>query len=287
MDSRRRFIGQVATGLAGTLAVPSSVLGASNRIRVGVIGVGERGAQLAREALACGNVELAGFADIYPRRLEAARSLAPQAACHADHRRLLEDRGLDAVLIATPQHLHAQHCIDALESGKHVYLEKTMAFTVDQAKRMRTAYERAGRRTVQIGHQACSSGLMDDALRLLASGRVGKISAIRAHMYRNTPHGKPQWSRPVFSDITPESVAWERFLGEAPPSQFDAQRFVNWRFYWDYSGGNMFENMIHQVGFWFGALDLGIPLSVTTAAANFRSPKMQVPDTMNVNMHMG
>jgi predicted dehydrogenase len=278
----------VATGLAGTLAVPSSVLGASNRIRVGVIGVGERGAQLAREALACGNVELAGFADIYPRRLEAARSLAPQAACHGDHRRLLDERGLDAVLIATPQHLHAQHCIDALESGKHVYLEKTMAFTVDQAKRMRTAYERTGRRTVQIGHQACSSGLMDDALRLLASGRVGKISAIHAHMYRNTPHGKPQWSRPVFPDITPESVAWERFLGEAPPSQFDAHRFVNWRLYWDYSGGNVFENMSQQLAFWYSGLGLQIPATVSMlGGVHVWKDGREVPDTMSVVMEHG
>ena len=239
------------------------MLGASDRVRIGVIGVGDRGTQLAREALACGNVELAGCADLYGRRLEAARSLAPNAAIYPDYRRLLEDRNLDAVLIATPQHLHAQHFIAALEAGKHVYLEKTMAFTVEQAGQMRLAYQRAGRRTVQIGHQACSSGLLDDALRILASGRVGKISAIHAHMYRNTPHGKPQWSRPVFSDVTSDAINWESFLGEAPRRPFDANRFVNWRFFWDYSGGNVFESMSQQLAFWYGALNLQIPRAVS------------------------
>lgn len=285
MDSRRRFIGQVATGLAGTLAVPSSVLGAGDRIRVGVIGAGERGVQLAREALACGNTELAGFADVYNRRLEWARSVSPQAKTFLDYRHLLEDRGIDAVVIATPQHLHAEHFTAALEAGKHVYQEKTLAFTVEQAKHMRAARLRAGRQTVQIGHQTCSSGLLADARSFLASGGMGKITAIHAHMYRNTPHGKPQWSRPIFPDMTAENVAWASFLGEAPAREFDANRYVNWRLFWDYSGGNVFENMCQQLAFWYKVLDLQIPQTASmTGGIHLWKDGREVPDTMSVAM---
>lgn len=285
MDSRRRFIGQVATGLAGTLAVPSGVLGAGDRIRIGVIGAGERGVQLAREALACGNTELAGFADVYARRLESARSVSPQSKTFLDYRHLLDDRTIDAVLIATPQHLHAEHFVAALDAGKHVYQEKALAFTVEQAKRMRAAYRRAGRQTVQVGHQTCSSGLLADARSFLAAGGMGKITAIHAHMYRNTPHGKPQWSRPIFPDMTPENVAWTSFLGEAPPREFDANRYANWRLFWDYSGGNVFENMCQQLAFWYKVLDLQIPRTASmTGGIHLWKDGREVPDTMSVAM---
>src|SRR5579863_343957 len=158
MDSRRKFIGTMATGLATTLASPKGVLGANDRIRIGVIGIGARGTELARQALSFPEVECAAFADVYTRRLEEARQLAPNAATYFDHRRLLDDKTIDAVLIASPQHLHSEHFVHSLQAGKHVYLEKTMAFTVDHARRMRSAYRNAPKCAVQIGHQACSSG---------------------------------------------------------------------------------------------------------------------------------
>src|SRR6476646_1288504 len=127
MDSRRKFLGKV-TGFASTLAVPSAVLGANDRIRVGIIGIGARGSELARQAIACPGVEFVAFADVYTRRLEEAKLLAPNAATYLDHRRLLDDKTIDAVLIATPQHLHCEHFTNTLAAGIHVYQEKTMAF---------------------------------------------------------------------------------------------------------------------------------------------------------------
>src|SRR5579863_3944920 len=107
MQTRRNFVGNVATGLAGTLAT-GRVLGANDRVRVGVIGVGDRGTQLAREAAACPGVEISAFADIYARRLEDALKLAPHAKTFSDYRQLLDDPSVDAVFIATPQHLHTE-----------------------------------------------------------------------------------------------------------------------------------------------------------------------------------
>jgi len=285
MNSRRNFIGRVATGLAGTIAAPGTVLGANSRIRLGIIGPGARGKELVREALRCANIEFAGAADVYTRRLEEFKAIAPGAKTYLDHRYLLDDKSIDAVLIATPQHLHCEHFVAALEAGKHVYQEKTMAFTVEHAKKMRAAYQKAVGKVVQIGHQSCSSGQMTDAFNFLKTGAMGKITAIHAHMYRNTPHGKPQWSRPVYPDMTPENIIWRSFLGEAPEREFDANRFINWRFFWDYSGGNVYENMCHQLSFWYRALDLQIPSAVTMVGGVYLwKDGREVPDTMNVAM---
>lgn len=292
MDSRRHFLGKVA-GFASTLAVPTAVLGANDRIRMGIIGIGARGTELVRQAIACPGVEFVAFADVYTRRLEEAKQIAPQAATYLDHRRLLDDKSIDAVLIATPQHLHCEHFTNALAAGKHVYQEKTMAFTVDHAKRMRAAFKRdGGKHVVQVGHQSCSSGQMTDALQFLKGAKgaeggelLGRITAIHAHMYRNTPHGKPQWARPVYPDMNPENILWKSFLGEAPERDFDANRYINWRFFWDYSGGNVYENMCHQLSFWYRAMDLQIPARVNMNGGVYLwKDGREVPDTMNVSM---
>jgi predicted dehydrogenase len=284
MQTRRNFIGNVATGLAGTLAT-GRVLGANDRVRIGIIGVGDRGTQLAREAIACPGTELSGFADIYTRRLEDAAKLAPAARTYSDYRQLLDDPALDAVLIATPQHLHAEPFIAAMDAGKHVYIEKAMAFNVEQARLMRAAYQKAGNRVVQVGHQTCSLGHVADASNYLATGVVGQVTAIRAHMYRNTPHGKPQWTRPLYPDMTPETIAWNAFLGSAPPRPFDADRYLNWRLFYDYSGGNVHESMSQQLSFWYKVMDLQIPHAVTMTGGIYRwLDGREVPDTMSVGM---
>ena len=178
MSSRRSFIGTVASGLATTIASPEhrpwrqrSRPAGHHRSRR------SRHAIRSRSAFRLPGVDFVAFADIYSRRLEDAKKLVPSAATYYDYRRLLDDKSIDAVLIATPQHLHCEHFVAALDAGKHVYQEKTMAFTVDHAKRMRAAYNKAGKRIVQIGHQACSSGHVPDATEFADGDKLGKITA--------------------------------------------------------------------------------------------------------------
>jgi predicted dehydrogenase len=290
VQTRRHFIGNVATGLAGSLTA-GRALGANNRIRIGVIGAGERGIQLVREAIACPDTDFVAAADVYSRRLEEAKSLSAKGVGtftgYSDYRQLLEDKSIDAVLIATPQHLHADCFVAALDAGKHVYQEKAMAFTVDHAKTMRVARERAPHSVVQIGHQACSSGQVADAATYLASGSVGHVTSIHARMYRNTPTGKPQWTRPVYPDMTPENVAWQTFLGNAPLRDFDPDRLVNWRLFWDYSGGNVHESMSHQLAFWNKVMGLSIPVAATmTGGIYLWKDGREVPDTMSVSLEL-
>jgi predicted dehydrogenase len=289
MDSRRNFLGKVASGIGTLAAVPAHVLGANDRVRVGFIGFGDRATELLNHLRACPHTEAVAFADVFTRQLERAQSLVPTAATYLDHRRMLEDKSIDAVVVATPQHLHAAHFCASLDAGKHVYQEKTMAFTVEHAKRMRASFVKdAGGHTVQIGHQACSFGHMSDVRMFLSDReRVGRITAIDMRMYRNTPRGKPQWSRTarITPEVNAENILWESFLGDAPRREFDANRYMNWRLFWDYSGGNVYENMCHQVSFWYKALGLQIPRAVTMNGGVYLwKDGREVPDTMNVSM---
>ena len=185
------------------------------------------------------------------------------------------------MLIATPQHLHALNFVPAIQAGKDVYQEKTMAFNPDHAKRMRKALEGSGR-VVQVGIQSTSSPAVAQVREYLQPERIGLITQLHTFHYRNAPYGG--WKRPVPADCDLQHVDWKAFEGEAKEHPFDPNRLINWRFFWDYSGGNVYENMVHQVGFWFKLLDLKIPQKVTMVGANYLSPDMQVPDTMDVSM---
>ncbi len=284
MQSRRNFINSVAGGLAGTFAA-SNVLGANDRIRIGIIGPGARGSEILRQALALENVECIGAADVYTRRLEQAKQIAPNAKTYLDYHRLLEDPEIDAVLIATPQHLHCEHFIAAIDAGKHVYQEKTMAFTVEHAKRMRAAYQKAGQ-----AHRADRPPV--DLLR--PDARCAELPQARADRqdHRDSRAHVSQhaaWKAAVgaarLSGHDSGKHRLEFVSGQAPPHAFDANRYINWRYFWDYSGGNVYENMCHQLSFWYKAMNLSIPTTVTmTGGLYLWKDGREVPDTMNVAM---
>ena len=222
------------------------------------------------------------MADVYTRRLDEVKKFAPQIKTYQDFRKLLDDKSVDAVLIATPQHQHVLNFVPALQAGKDIYQEKTMAFNPDHAKRMRKAFQGSGR-VVQIGIQSTSSGAVAQAKEYLTPDKMGTITAIHTHHYRNAPYGG--WKRAIPADCDAQHVDWPGFQGEAKKYPFDPNRVINWRFYWDYAGGNVYENMVHQVGFWYKLMGLKIPASVTMTGGNYLSPEMEVPDTMDVSMN--
>ena len=279
MPNRREFFQSVAAGVAAAGA--SRIRGANDRIRFGLIGAGGRGMEIFRAALGCPNVEAAAVADLFNGRFPAVRKLAPRIQTYGDFRRLLDDKSIDAVLIATPQHQHALQFVPAIQAGKDIYQEKTMAFSPAHARRMRHAFAGSGR-VVQVGMQMNSAPGLQKVREMCTAERMGAITSLQAYHFRNAAHGG--WLRKPPPDCTAENVDWPMFEGEAKSYPFDPQRYINWRFYWDYSGGNVFENMVHQVGFWYGALGWRIPEAVTMTGANYFSPQMHVPDTMNVAM---
>jgi len=285
MSNRRTFVGQCVRGAAGFAAsgLVSSrrILGSNDRVRFGLIGCGSRGKEIFRAAIGCTNTEAVAAVDVYTRRLDEVKTIAPGVKAYQDARQLLDDKSIDAVLIATPQHQHALNFIPAIQAGKDVYQEKTMAFSPDHARRMRSALAGSGR-VVQVGIQMISGPGMKTVRELATPERMGVITAIHTHHYRNAPYGG--WMRDIPADCDSDHVDWKTFQGEATACAFDPQRYVNWRFFWDYSGGNVFENMVHQVGYWHTVLGLTIPQAVTMSGGNYLSPRMEPPDVMDVTM---
>ena len=271
--------------------MPASALGANERVRVGIIGAGDRGVELANQIRACQNTEVAAFADIYSRRLERAGGLVPTARLEQDYRKLLDDPSLDAVVIATPPHLHAAQFCAALDAGKHVYQEKVLAIGLPHANRMRDAYLLDnGRHAVQIGHQACSSGHASDAARFLASpDHLGTISGLAMRHYRNTPLNKTQGARPALltNDVNAQNIAWDAFAADSGSREFDPYRFIHWRHFWDYSGGPISENMSQQLAFWYKVLAPNIPSSATMSGGTYvwRDGR-ETPDTVTVSFEL-
>jgi len=284
MSSRRTFIKQSLGGSAALVAsgwLPARrVLGANDRIHFGLIGGGDRGQQIFHAALRCDNVEAVAVADVYTRRLDEVKQIVPGIKTYGDFRQLLDDKSVDAVLIATPQHQHALNFVPALQSGKDVYQEKTMAFNADHANRMKRAFEGSDR-VVQVGIQS-TSGPLATVRQYLNDDQMGSITQLHTHHYRNSPYGG--WKRTIPADCDLQHVNWKEFQGEAPEQAWDPNRYINWRFFWDYDGGNVYENMVHQVGFWYKLLDLQIPRAVTMSGGNYLCPEMQCPDTMDVSM---
>jgi predicted dehydrogenase len=184
MTNRRAFLRQLVSTAtlvtAGGLGPTACVLGANERIRIGLIGAGSRGREIFRAALRCANVEAVAVADVYTRCLDEAKAIAPSIATPRDFRHLLDDKSIDAVLIATPQHQHALNFVPAIQAGKEVYQEKTMAFNPEHARRMKKAFEGSGR-VVQIGMQMNSGPGIRKVRELATAERMGEITAIQAH----------------------------------------------------------------------------------------------------------
>ncbi len=280
-NSRREFIRQAAIG-AAAMAVypPSRVLGANDRMRVGMIGVGGRGQELLKLVLEVPNAQLVAIADIYTRSRDEARQMAPGIQTLDDHRRLLDMKDIDAVIVASPLHIHCRHFLDTLAAGKDLYSEKTMTWSIPEAEQCLATAKKSDR-VVQIGLQHESSGSLADARKWIKDGIVGKITQVESWMSRNTAHGKGQWVRKVSSDCTAQNVNWKAFLNGRPDREFDPFKFINWRLYWEFSGGNVTENMVHQIAWIMTALDLPEPSAVCMSGGVFSEKDgRQVPDTI-------
>ncbi len=257
--TRRDFIKQTTLGTAAMLAYPPArVLGANDRVRIGMVGVGGRGQELLKQVLEVPSVQLVAIADVYTDRRDEAKKMAPGIQTLDDHRRLLDMKDIDGVIVASPLHIHCRHFVDVLAAGKDLYSEKTMTWSIPEAEQCLAAARKSDR-VVQIGLQHESSGSLADARKWIKDGIVGKITQVESWMSRNTPHGKGQWVRKVPSDCTVQNVDWTAFLNGRPDRGFDPFKFINWRLFWEFSGGNVTENMVHQIAWIMTALDLPLP----------------------------
>jgi predicted dehydrogenase len=290
--SRRDFVGQVGMGLAalGTFpgkqlfAASSRVIGANDRIRIGLIGAGDRGQEDLKSALRQPNVECVAVADVYSRRRDQVKAYLPNIETYDDPMHLLDRKDIDAVINATPQHLHSKYFLATLSAGKDLYSEKTLAWDIPEVLACRKA-AKASKQIVQIGMQDESAGELADAKKWIQDGLTGKITMVESWMSRNTPQGHGQWVRPVPADCNPDHVNWDLFLSGRPKVPFDGYKFINWRLFWEFSGGNVTENMVHQIGWIITAMDLQLPKAATMTGGVYSvKDGRQVPDTFTVSL---
>ena len=284
-NTRRDFLKTAALGTAGLAVAPyAKALGANDRVRVGMIGVGARGGDLLKQVTAVPNVAVVAMADVYSRRREEARQAVPGIQTFDDYRQLLDLKDVDAVIVASPLHIHARHFIATVAAGKDLYSEKTMTWSIPEAEQCREAAKKSAQ-VVQIGLQHESSGSLADTKKWIRDGVVGKITQVESWMSRNTPHGEGQWVRPVPADCTAQNVDWKAFLNGRPDTGFDGYKFINWRLFWTFSGGNLTENMVHQIAWIMSALDLPVPAAATMSGGVFSEKDgREVPDTIAVTL---
>jgi len=289
--TRREFIEKSAMGTAGltiasTFGAPTILANPnpSDVVGVGVIGIGIRGSGLLRQVMGVPGTQVRGLCDAYTGYMERALNIVkpvnPDVRSYKDYRRLLENKDINAVIIATPDHLHAVMTCDAAGAGKDIYVEKNMTHTIPEAKDIVKAVKR-NKRILQLGHQASSSPANWRAREIYKSGILGQVSLIKISMFRNTASGA--WVYNIPSDASPQTVDWDRFLGNAPKRPFDSDRFFRWRKYYDYGTGVVGDLLSHEFNGVNFIMGIGIPKTcVASGGIYYWNDGRDVPDVFNV-----
>ncbi len=250
-------------------------------LQLGFIGSGIRGKQLIDEFMSVPNVKGVAVADLYDGCLERAKEqLGASIQTTKDYRAILDNKDVQAVVIATPDHHHERIVLDALNAGKHVYVEKPMTWTFLEGKRIMAASAKKPDQVLMVGSQGKTSTMTAKAKEIVASGKLGKLSMVRLSEHRNTAEGA--WVYPVPPDASEKTIDWQRFLGSAPQRPFDPKVFFRWRCWWEYSGGVATDLFVHQFTMLHEILGVKRPEAAVSMGGIFRwNDGRTVPDVMN------
>jgi predicted dehydrogenase len=285
-DSRRRFIkrtaqGAVGAGIALTAGNWQRVLGANDRIRLGVIGTGNRGQDVSSAFMKQEGLEIVALSDAYDLYLnQLQEKVGGKARAFPDYRGMLDDKAVDAVFIATPDHWHTQMAIDACKAGKDIYIEKPLTFTIEEGHRIINAVKES-KRVMQVGLQQRSGEHYIEAKReYFDSGKIGKITLVRTWWHGNSYHLR----RPNFKD-KPAGLDWRRFLGPATYREFDAHQFYNWRAYLDFGGGQITDLFTHwiDVVHWYVNEDVPVTANAVGGVYHYNDGRT-APDTIAIQL---
>ena len=263
--TRRTFVGSGAALAAG---LPSNSVAANDRIQIGVIGAGARAHELIQGLVSMPGVEVVALVDAYRGRIERAiERTKGRAKAYPSYPDLLAQKSIDAVVVATPDHWHRQMALDALQAGKDVYCEKPLTYRSSEGPEI-VAAARASGRIFQVGSHGMSSPFQIRAREMIQSGKLGKVTMVRAAYNRNTASGA--WIYPIPPDASPQTVDWEMFLGPAPKRPFSLERFFRWRCYEDYSGGIATDLFVHLLTTIHFLMDAKAPSSVMAMGQLYR-----------------
>jgi predicted dehydrogenase len=270
--SRRKFLQASAVAAGGLLspgsqaivlsphpeATPAKPVGANDRLRFGIIGVGMEGSGVLASAISIPGAECVAAADLYDGRHTLAKEITgnPNLFTTRHYQELLDRKDIDCILAAVPDFWHKQVVVDACTAGKDIYCEKPMSHTIAEGFAMVQAAE-SNKRVVQIGAQRVSSVLCAKARELYLGGAIGEVTSVELTLGRNNPTGA--WVYPPPPDLSPENLAWDVWLKDTPKIAFSPDRFARWRCWRDYGTGVAGDLMVHLVSGMLFTLDWNEP----------------------------
>jgi predicted dehydrogenase len=268
--TRRSFI--VASGLTALSA--TRILGANDTLRIGVIGAGGRMNDLLSAAEKAGGVHFIAVSDVYAPHMEAVkqRPSGKDITTHADYRELLKEN-VDAVIIASPDHWHVRMAVDALNSGKDVYLEKPVTHTIEEGAALIKAV-RANKRILQCGMQQRSWTHFRDAVDLIQGGSLGRVPQVRTYWWQN--YGARRDRKAIDATL----LDWKQWLGGAPDEPFSEDKYYLWRWHWNFGGGAMTDLFTHWIDVVHWAMKEDQPKVVHMLGDKYIFESWQCPDTV-------
>ena len=272
------------------------------QIRLGIIGIGNRGTSILESIGFCApgemytdahedlNVLVTGICDVYETAAEKAIEMArenrflnessrlPKPRRYKNYQELLKSKDIDAVIISTPDHWHAQMVIDAAQEGKHIFCEKCLTRTIDEVYAVRDAVKESDI-VFQYGHQNRQQESYNVAKQIIEKNIRGKISLVKTHTNRNTPRGA--WVRHLDKKIEVDKIDWNEWLGSAPKTEITASRFFGWQKFFEYSGGLPPHMFSHEYDAINQVMNLGIPSSVIASGGIYYwKDDRNTPDVM-------
>jgi len=284
-------LGATSSALAarGSKSTGGRVIGANDRINIGVIGVGGRGNSDARNFARFGEknnaCQIVAVCDVYEKRKRLA---AEHFKCDGflDYREVLARPDVDAVIVATPDHWHARIALDAMDHGKDVYLEKPMCHTTEEAKQLVNTVKET-KRILQVGSQTTSADQWWKAKKAIADGMIGQMIMSQGSYHRNSVEG--EWNYTIEKDAGPDGkgdnyIDWKAWLGPAPKRPYDADRFFRFRKYWDYSGGiatDLFYHVVAPLNICWNEPQFPHKVSAAGGIYVFKDER-EVPDTFHL-----
>ncbi len=254
--SRREFLrttgGAAGATLAANAILPNSeplfgfdAVAASDRVRFGIVGVGMEGSSLLSTAIQLPGVECVAACDLYDGRHELAQEIVGKPIpTTRRYKELLDNKEIDAIVVAVPDHWHKQVVVDAVAAGKDVYCEKPFSHTPADGLALVESAKKSDR-IVMVGAQRTSSVICAKANELYTQGAIGSLSLVEATLGRNDPTGA--WEYPPPPDLSPENLDWDTWLGTAPKKPFDPLAFARWRCWKEYGTGVAGDLLVHLI----------------------------------------
>ena len=262
---------------AWTAASLQLVKGANEKLRVAAIGTGGRGQLLMRTANSIGGIEWVAIADVNEvRATEVKAKLAPSATIYSDYRKLLDDKSIDAVIIASPDHWHVPMLVAALEAGKDVYIEKPLTHTIEEGAVAIEAVKRSGR-IVQVGYQQRSFPHIREARQRIQAGEIGQVTLVQAYWYQNYQSN----AAPI--PLVPSAIDWKNWLGGQTARDFSETRYRRWRWFWDYGGGTLTDLFSHWADTIHWIMDDDTPISAQASGGVNFFKDWECPDTLSAS----